>query len=205
MSKQQEKPIDWVGNTLAWLFLAFVGYAVSNSHSKPEFNYVTEDGTGYVVTQKLKGSTARDVISAIKSGRYKTLYLDSNGGYVHQAFEIGEALRESDMNVMIGEGMKCKSACFFIWMMGAKGKKILHNKALIGIHAPATNGVPYRKLVGEERAEADGIKRRLKTIAREIGMETRFIDRMFSVKNETMEYLDYRDLNQYFPSKRGGK
>jgi len=62
-----------------------------------------------------------------------TVHLDSPGGAVKEAIQIGEFIRKEKFNTFVNEQVVCASACGLIWLAG--NKRYAHVVAHIGFHA----------------------------------------------------------------------
>ena len=60
----------------------------------------------------------------------KKVYLNSGGGYLHEAILIGYAINELNITTVIAKGQECASACGLIFLAGKKRQF----DGLLGIH-----------------------------------------------------------------------
>ena len=72
--------------------------------------------------------------------------LDSRGGLVGEALEIGATIRSGGFCTFVSEDEECLSACGLIWVSGTM--RFMTNRSLIGFHAA------YVKENGEYRGRA---------------------------------------------------
>jgi hypothetical protein len=62
-----------------------------------------------------------------------TVYLDSPGGKIHPAFEIGKIIRIKGFSTAVQEAV-CASACAMVWLAGEP--RMMSNFTSVGFHAP---------------------------------------------------------------------
>ena len=73
------------------------------------------------------------------------VYLDSPGGYVQPAIEIGMTIRLKGFETAV-ENAQCVSACALIWLAGEP--RMMSNFSSIGFHAPYVNGKDGKRTSG---------------------------------------------------------
>jgi len=78
------------------------------------------------------------------------VHLDSEGGSVDSAIEIGRFLRDKNSNVMVSAGEQCASACLFILAGGVT--RYLGGR--LGMHRPFLE-TPSRSMTTEDVKKAD--------------------------------------------------
>ena len=71
------------------------------------------------------------------------VFLDSPGGLVFPALEIGKMIRVRGFSTAVQDA-KCNSACAFIWLAGSP--RVMNNAATIGFHAPYVDGKNGKKI-----------------------------------------------------------
>ena len=83
-------------------------------------------------------STYFNVIAQTLDKKYKKWWavvdLDSSGGNIQAALEIGAILRERGLAALVDRGASCMSACEYV-LAGAP-TRIVNQRAIIGIHRP---------------------------------------------------------------------
>ena len=91
------------------------------------------------------GEKFRDIIG---DSPKVTVILESPGGIVKDALEIGAAIRIRNYATMVSADTGCYSACALIWVAGAR--RYMDRSSKIGFHAV------YRKEAGELRESGMG-------------------------------------------------
>ena len=88
----------------------------------------------------IQGEINRDTLTqfqeALREAPRARIILDSPGGSVLPALEIGRIIRERRLSTFIPDRTLCASACGLIWLAGAPRE--LAPLALVGFHAAAT-------------------------------------------------------------------
>ena len=82
-------------------------------------------------------------VDVIKNREKVTVYLQSPGGLVREALQIGAEIRLRNYATLVAGGDECFSACGLIWVSGAR--RYMSPDSLIGFHAA------YREEAGEFR------------------------------------------------------
>ena len=73
------------------------------------------------------------------SVNFKEIKINSNGGVVATAMQIGAYVHEHNWNTGVDKEMRCLSACSFVYFAGKK--KSLQGAAVVGLHRPYMPGV----------------------------------------------------------------
>ena len=82
-----------------------------------------------------------------------TVYLDSPGGRVSPAIEIGTIIRLKGYETAVEEG-QCSSACALIWLAGEP--RVMSNFSSIGFHAPYVTGNDGQRISGASQGARVG-------------------------------------------------
>ena len=115
--------------------------------------------------------------------------VNSNGGVVATAMQIGAYVYDHKWNTGVDKEMKCLSACSFVYFAGIK--KSLQGKAVIGLHRPYLPGVP------------DTLKSIRKTKKEYIGYwnyihaPKSIYDEMMDVDRDDLFILNKENINDY--------
>ena len=83
-----------------------------------------------------------------------TVYLDSPGGRVSPAIEIGTIIRLKGFETAVEEG-QCSSACALIWLAGEP--RVMSNFSSIGFHAPYVTGNDGQRISGASQGARVGL------------------------------------------------
>ena len=82
-----------------------------------------------------------------------TVYLDSPGGRVSPAIEIGKIIRLKGFETAVEDG-QCSSACALIWLAGEP--RAMSNFSSIGFHAPYVNDIDGKRISGASQGARVG-------------------------------------------------
>lgn len=85
-----------------------------------------------VFSGKIDKSDVAVFAQKLKNSQVELVILDSPGGEINAAMEIGNELRRHDIDTMVQSGQICASACSLIFFAGKK--KFLSRSAAIGLH-----------------------------------------------------------------------
>jgi hypothetical protein len=112
------------------------------------------------------------------------LVLDSQGGSVAEAKQLGGIIRARRLAVIIPHAGRCASACFML--LAASPRRLAANDALIGVHSAAEDG-----------AETDtslAVTTLMARDAAELGVPPAIIGKMVETAPGQIAQLDSRDL-----------
>jgi hypothetical protein len=172
------------------LLLCGVGRAPAASISHAE-----DKNLAYVVLSgEIARGDAEKTIAAIEAaaqqhkadGRIVTLALDSPGGVVIDAVQLGEFVERAKVPVLVTPRSNCESACFFIFM--SSPAKLVAHGARIGVHSVSHNG--------QEDAETSFVTVRAARLARSAGVPQSVIGKMVTAAPGDMSYLSDSELKQ---------
>ena len=88
------------------------------------------------ISGKIEQQDPINFAKAVTASKVDTVILDSPGGSVNSALEIGRLIRARGMSTVITRNSYCVSACGLIWVAGAR--RILTPGARVGFHATYT-------------------------------------------------------------------
>jgi hypothetical protein len=114
--------------------------------------------------------------------------IDSPGGQVFAAMEIGRLLRREAATIRVGRGASCISACVFV-LMGATEREAAAN-ARIGLHRPSL-GDPRRNTLVPVMSEP------LVHYAEEMGVSPRIVDEMLAIPASQVRFVTTAELERY--------
>ena len=109
-----------------------------------QFEPVPTASNGTVISGRgpiIKGDAARleQALGAIPaSSKLSALALDSPGGNVAEAEELGRLISEHHVPVVIPSGSQCVSACFLL--LASSPRRFAAPDALVGVHSASENG-----------------------------------------------------------------
>ena len=123
-------------------------------------------------------------------GRVVALHadVDSPGGQVFAALEIGRLLRREGALVHMGRHAECVSACVFV-LMGAPEREIASD-ARIGLHRPSL-GDPRRDTLVPSMSE------QLAQYAEEMGVSRKIVDEMLAIPTTRVRFVTVAELASY--------
>jgi ATP-dependent protease ClpP protease subunit len=176
--------------------------AASTKASKP-----TDAGTRYGVPPcdvgafciRLSGDIDQSMVDkvrdALNSGSHKrvVVVIDSPGGSVASALDIGHMLRDAQAAVWVERSASCASACTLIYAAGVLRTAV----GKIGIHRPSLAEMPRRTDMKSVKEIADHIAAVLRTYAAEMNVSERFVDDMLVVPPEKIWWLSQGELDVY--------
>jgi len=114
--------------------------------------------------------------------------IDTHGGSLYAALEMGRLLREESASISVGSHAQCSSACVFV-LMGAPERRVAPG-ARIGIHRPSLGA-------GESEQTVDAMVPQLRQYADEMGVSRRIVDDMMRIPAASMHYLSEPELATY--------
>jgi hypothetical protein len=122
------------------------------------------------------------------------VYLDSPGGDVAAALEIGRILRREGMSATVERGAHCMSACVFV-LAGAEKRRI---DGAVGIHRPRKVDIPNEpidpsKVIKEYEDSSDTERIYLK----EMGVSTTLVDEMLRFEPDNIRVLTRPELEKF--------
>jgi hypothetical protein len=122
--------------------------------------------------------------------------VDSQGGEVFAALEIGRILREERASISVRSGASCISSCVLV-LMGAVERNV-SEAARLGIHRPSL-GASWRggqKEAGED-ATVDAMAAQLALYAEQMNVPRKIVDEMMSIPADHLRRLRPSDLAAY--------
>ncbi|MGH6678062.1 MAG: hypothetical protein ACREDL_03790 [Bradyrhizobium sp.] len=153
------------------------------------------------------------VLARARGRSQLVITLNSPGGYVASALEIGRLIRNEQGHTAVEEDATCASACVLIFAAGlsraadtpetavdfpAPGFVPIHHKsAAIGIHRPALADISRETEMLEVKAAADQDEHELRQYAAEMNVNPQLIDDMFAIPPNEIKWLSKKDLQRY--------
>lgn len=124
------------------------------------------------------------------------LDVDSQGGEIFAALEIGRMLRAEGASISVGKGAACISSCVFL-LMGAIERNISAD-ARLGIHRPSlgASGRGGPKQASEDEI-VDAMTNQLVHYAQQMNVPRKIVDDSMSVPPDRVERLSAADLAGY--------
>ncbi len=166
--------------------------------------------TACALTVKLRGVIDESRIQLVQQARLRRdavrhalgrevgfhVDVDSPGGEIFAALEIGRILRTERASISVGKGRSCISSCVFL-LMGAIERRV-SGDARLGIHRPSL-GAPGQ--AGPKQASEDEIvdamSGPLLLYAQQMNVPRKIIDDSMSVPADRVRQLSAADLAGY--------
>ena len=130
--------------------------------------------------------------------------VDSPGGRVFAAMEIGRRLRSAGASISVGEGAACVSSCVFL-LMGAVERRV-SDGAWVGIHRPSLreSGRASGDNGGQD-AVVDAMAEGIRLYAEQMNVPRGIVDEMMSIPSDRVKRLTRQELAEYgiFPADPG--
>ena len=122
--------------------------------------------------------------------------VDSQGGEIFAALEIGRMLRAERASISVGRGAACISSCVFL-LMGAVARSI-STDARLGIHRPSlgASGRGGPKQASED-AIVDAMSEELVLYAQQMNVPRKIVDDSMLVPPDRVELLSPSELAGY--------
>jgi hypothetical protein len=125
----------------------------------------------------------------------EVLFPDSRGGSVSAAMAIGDAVRKTDLTVIVGPDDECSSACVLILAAGVQRRVV----GRIGIHRPSfQDDSGFGSLKGEEAATAyRQMSDKVREYLRRMGFEDGLYAAMLRVPSGEARYLTPSEVKDF--------
>jgi hypothetical protein len=175
--------------------------AVEMPHGEPSCAKAKDGKTYCSVSVTLKGGIDEAMTVDLKRrlqevpGTVSSLYvhLDSPGGMVGSAMDIGRLLRSRKASVAVLSRDRCASACALIYASGvfraATGK--------IGIHRPYLEVGAQARTMAEIQSVMDSMLTQIREYLREMNVDPRLADEMMRTPPEQVRWLTRVNLDAY--------
>lgn len=121
--------------------------------------------------------------------------LNSSGGDVRAAMEIGRMLRAFNAVTIVGVNSECSSACVLILAAGAR--RIVFSGGRVGVHRPYFEESLFAGLsTTQARDKYAEMERRVKNYLKELSMPEALFEKMRSVPSRRLVYLKENELEE---------
>jgi hypothetical protein len=98
------------------------------------------------ISGKIEREDGRKFTQLALAGNASVVFLESGGGSIEAAIEIGRAIRLKGMTTVVAQADRCVSACGLIWLAGER--RLLTPGARVGFHATYTTTDMVRRESG---------------------------------------------------------
>jgi tetratricopeptide (TPR) repeat protein len=149
-----------------------------------EINRKLVDGIKILVNYKHQSK--RQIVGSM-------VYLDSPGGDVAAALEIGRILRSEGMSATVERGAHCMSACVFV-LAGAEKRRI---DGIVGIHRPRYP-IPNDPVNSANVIKSyEGLSDTERLYLKEMGVSTTLVDEMLRFEPDNIRILTRPELDKF--------
>jgi ATP-dependent protease ClpP protease subunit len=149
----------------------------------------------YFISGEITSMDVNQVKNIVQTkGAWDELYfrLNSSGGDIHAAMEIGKLIRKARATCVIPSGEKCYSACVFV-LSGAVKRTVIGE---VGIHRPYSTYVgrrDYESTQNEYRRTETAVRAYL----REMNLPAQLFEAMVVVPPEKIRILSDKELEAF--------
>ena len=166
---------------------------IKTANKKMDFMIgINKDKTEFVYLEGSFGiNTYKNFIKFLKQSATtaKEIKINSNGGLVSTAMQIGAYIHDNGWNTGVDKEMRCLSACGFVYFAGKE--KSLEDSAIIGLHRPYyTNKQDTIKNIRK-------IKKDYISYWNYIQASKTIYDEMMSVNRDELFILDKNNIEEY--------
>lgn len=132
---------------------------------------------------------------ARRNSRPVHVNLDSPGGLISAAMEIGDLIAENNMAVGVGKEPICYSACAFVF---AAGRRRVAWPSSIGIHRPSNTEISTEDLnYGEYLDRFNEFNPVMKAYFSRYGVSPALVDAMNNVPSSEIRILGHNELQEF--------
>jgi len=118
--------------------------------------------------------------------------LDSTGGNVFAAMEIGRLLRAASAHILVDQNAECSSACIFVLAGGADRRWVLRG-ARLGLHRPVFEQALFARLSPQEAQKLyNSMSERCRQYLDKMGMADDLFRKMLRIPSQRVEYIDQK-------------
>ena len=121
------------------------------------------------------------------------VWLDSEGGDVDVALDMGRIIRRETGWVRVDNGQRCFSSCVFLLAAGVQRWPF----GDVGIHRPYFVSLSHTQDAREVRAARDALIRKIRAYFGEMDIPQSLLDLMLSIPPEKMKVLNESELESF--------
>lgn len=144
--------------------------------------------SGEITKQDL--ASLKDATDSISESDTKILVLDSNGGDLAAAMEIGRLVRHHSFTVGVPESAQCLSSCVLVLAAGVERRPL----GKVGIHRPYFATAPDGILPGDT---LEDMEETVSLYLDEMNVPERLAEDMFSIEPAEMRMLTRDEMAEY--------
>jgi hypothetical protein len=146
------------------------------------------DGTPWCMLQGSITDGDLPLMRSAVSGGCKRLMLNSNGGSVSVAIQIGQIVRKAEIPVVVPSWGRCASACVLVYAGGV----IRLNYGPIQIHRPYSSNSDRTLTQAQDRFA--NMERDMRSYLRSMNVSESLFERMIRIAPDKSESLSLEDL-----------
>ena len=139
-----------------------------------------------------------NVIAQTLDKKYKKWWavvdLDSSGGNIQAALEIGAILRERGLAALVDRGASCMSAC--VYVLAGAPTRIVNQRATIGIHRPYDPN-DTADTAARQRQKQDDLGKRIVAFLQTMSVPTRLYEDSVFIAPDRMKILTPTEIATY--------
>lgn len=144
-----------------------------------------------LILQKIKGKFG---VESCNSSWPMTVHLESEGGSVDQAMELGRYIRENELSTHVSWTNKCYSSCALIFAGGVRRTDV--NRG-IGIHRPYFYDLKDKLTPIQVRQEIDSLNKKIEDYLQEMDISKNLLDAMLATPPNEIKVLSESELKSY--------
>jgi hypothetical protein len=99
---------------------------------------LSSDNSSLIFLGEIKEGDYEVFIDVLDTGSFSNIVLESPGGALIDALNIGEEIAKRGINTAVSSNTVCASACAYIWLAGKR--RSAGRGAMIGFHSPYNKG-----------------------------------------------------------------
>jgi hypothetical protein len=134
----------------------------------------------------------KNIVQSKRAWGYFAINLDSSGGDIYAAMEIGRLIRKARAKCFIPQGAKCYSACVLV-LAGAVNRFV---GGEVGIHRPYSTYVGKRDYEGTQN-EYRRTETAVRAYLREMNLPEQLFETMVLVPPEKIRILSYEEVEAF--------
>jgi len=203
----QTRPFGLIAGAMKWLFIGIsvFGAAAAGTASAdtrfvppaPNQNQFLNNYAHIVIYGEIKAADLQTISKYVKLMQAKDpspmmmpkVSLDSGGGDLLAAIEIGKFLRKSNAWTMVDGDAKCASACIFVLASGVIRQ--VFEGAVLGLHRPRFDQEMFSQMdAANAKLLYNSLIERCRVYLREMGMTDQLLEDMLRVSSSDVVYQD---------------
>lgn len=178
-------------------FMSFLLLMSATTESFADFAPDQNNSDGYLLSGEITNLDAQAVRTMIQDRQARKMRsplvtLNSHGGSIYAAMDIGRNLRKIRATAILGQIRECSSACVFV-LAGATQRMVYGS---VGIHRPY-NPSTERVSMEEAQREYTQLMRLSKSYLTEMNLPQELYEAMVRTPPEELRLLDQKELTNF--------